>query len=247
MCVFLLGKGMCALSCWTPPFLFAQGVPRPSYAPPPSTLGAPLPVAPLDRRPAGRADCDCRGGRLGQELPTGGAGGGDGATGGQVGGEGRVGAQGQVGGEGKGGAQGQVVGGGEGRGLKGWWGGGGGGLLGWLPCPLRSALPRRAAALQPRARLPYPPLAISTPPASPPRCESEPGARIGYVPQTPWMMSGNLRDNVLMGQPMDLQHYQQVRGGGRGAVLLWDPPPHLLYCPPHTLYTGSGTQGPHIT
>ena len=42
------------------------------------------------------------------------------------------------------------------------------------------------------------------------RCETEPGARVGYVPQTPWVMSGTLRDNVLLGQPLDAQHYQEV-------------------------------------
>ena len=41
-------------------------------------------------------------------------------------------------------------------------------------------------------------------------CETEPGGRIGYVPQTPWVMSGTLRDNILLGQLLDAQHYQQV-------------------------------------
>ena len=41
-------------------------------------------------------------------------------------------------------------------------------------------------------------------------CETEAGARIGYVPQTPWVMSGTLRDNILLGQPMYVSHYQEV-------------------------------------
>ena len=45
-------------------------------------------------------------------------------------------------------------------------------------------------------------------------CETETGAKIGYVPQTPWVMSGTLRDNILRGQPWDARHYQQVGSYG---------------------------------
>lgn len=40
--------------------------------------------------------------------------------------------------------------------------------------------------------------------------ETRPGARIGYVPQSPWIMSGSVRDNVLLGQPLDAAWYSQV-------------------------------------
>ncbi len=35
--------------------------------------------------------------------------------------------------------------------------------------------------------------------------------RLSYVPQQPWVMAGTLRDNVLLGAPLDERLYEQVR------------------------------------
>ena len=34
--------------------------------------------------------------------------------------------------------------------------------------------------------------------------------RIGYVPQSPWLMAGTVRQNVLLGLPLDEGLYWQV-------------------------------------
>lgn len=43
--------------------------------------------------------------------------------------------------------------------------------------------------------------------------------RIAYVGQTPWVMNGTVRDNILMGQPYDPDRVQQVRAAGSGRQL----------------------------
>lgn len=39
--------------------------------------------------------------------------------------------------------------------------------------------------------------------------------RIGYVPQTPFIMNASLRDNILFGRPFDEARYQVVPRGRR--------------------------------
>ena len=55
---------------------------------------------------------------------------------------------------------------------------------------------------------------------------------VGYVQQKPWVMGGTVRDNILLGRPMDLERYWQVSTAhtacwaprlqcGRGTELGW--------------------------
>ena len=46
------------------------------------------------------------------------------------------------------------------------------------------------------------------------RCEIKQGIRVGYIPQTPWCMSGTVRDNVCLtptlSGPEEEERYQRV-------------------------------------
>jgi ABC-type multidrug transport system fused ATPase/permease subunit len=53
-------------------------------------------------------------------------------------------------------------------------------------------------------------------------------ARIGFVSQTPWLMRGTVRDNVLLGQPYNAEVIQVVsesgrEGGGSATAGLLEP------------------------
>jgi len=43
--------------------------------------------------------------------------------------------------------------------------------------------------------------------------------RIGYVSQSPWLMRGSVRDNVLLGQPYDAELMGEVSGHARVMLL----------------------------
>jgi hypothetical protein len=54
--------------------------------------------------------------------------------------------------------------------------------------------------------------------------ELDPGPqplRIGYVSQSPWLVSGSVRENIVMGAPWDGRRYQQVGSTWRCQSHCW--------------------------
>ncbi len=78
------------------------------------------------------------------------------------------------------------------------------GLTGWNPS-------------QP-PKSPHTPAHHGPPPLA--RCAVSGVARVGLVPQSPWLLGGaSVRDNITLGRPFDPDLYARVRAGGSAP---WD-------------------------